>query len=78
MWSQLWRAEGTHGRLQRDTYIYIYTYIHKLVHYMYILIHMHIHIEFHEVLGFWDFYGILGFKVKMNHFEQPARTRVVR
>ena len=36
------------------------------------------HIEFHEVLGFWDFYGILGFKVKMHHFEQPASRRVVR
>jgi len=35
-------------------------------------------IEFHEVLGFWDVYGILGFKVKMHHFEQPARRRVVR
>ena len=35
-------------------------------------------IEFHEVLGFWDFYGILGFKVKMHHFEQPASRRVVR
>ena len=35
-------------------------------------------IEFHEVLGFWDFYGILGFKVKMHHFERPASRRVVR
>ena len=35
-------------------------------------------IEFHEVLGFWDFYSILGFKVKMHHFEQPASRRVVR
>ena len=35
-------------------------------------------IESHEVLGFWDFYGILGFKVKMHHFDQPARRRVVR
>ena len=29
-------------------------------------------------MGFWDFYGILGFKVKMHHFEQPASRRVVR
>ena len=35
-------------------------------------------VKFHEVLGFWDFSGILGFKVKMHHFEQPARRRVVR
>ena len=35
-------------------------------------------VKFHEVLGFWDFYGILGFKVKMHHFERPASRRVVR
>ena len=29
-------------------------------------------------MGFWDFYGILGFKVKMHHFEQPASRGVVR
>ena len=34
-------------------------------------------IEFHEVLGFWDFYGILGLKVKMNDFEQGKVLNVV-
>ena len=55
------------------THSYIYIY---MLYYIYMYIHNII--EFHEVLGFWDFYGILGFKVKMHHFEQPARRRVVR
>ena len=45
--------------------------------YIYMCVCVYI-IEFHEVLEFWDSYGILGFKVKMHHFEQPARTRVVQ
>ena len=56
--------------------IYIYTSYTRVI--ICICKHVIYYVKFHEVLGFWDFYGILGFKVKMHHFEQPARRRVVR
>ena len=35
-------------------------------------------IKFHELLGFWDFWGMLEIKVKMQYLVQCTRTRVAR
>ena len=35
-------------------------------------------IKFHELLGFWDFWGMLEIKVKMQYLVQCTRARVAR
>ena len=62
-------------------YMYIYISIlclHICIYIDTLYILFSVYIIFHELLGFWDFEGILDIKAKMQYLVQSMRTRVAR